>query len=522
MKKEAIILCRISDVKQDDGYSLDAQAKYGKKYCKDHGFRVLEVFSFVETGSKSKKRQKFDKMMGFIRAYVSKSKSSKPLRLIVEKPDRLTRNFTNREQLQFFVMTGSLEIHYYKDKRVFDKTSSPADIFTEDMMTSVSKYMALNTARESLKGMKEKASQGWFPGHAPLGYKNVRIGSKGKHGRKEARIVVDCETKKAVQRIFELRSLGFSYDAISKTVLKEGLLPLGKSKNFSCSSVEVILNNPFYTGEFRWRGEFFQGKHEVIVPQKWLNLAKLKRGKPHKQKHIGVFSHFMSCDVCGSSIIYDPKTKIYPKTQRKVIHHYYHCADGRRKHKELGLRQMNVTEEKLWEQMAKPLREIHISKSFALDIFKALKEEDLRAKRRQKEKDETLKDRIKGLEEKEDRLYEDFTNGLLDEVSYKRHLKRTKEEKQELENTYKAENSMSERDFLKRSESLLELANSAESLWKTRSHQERLDLIKKVCSNVSLNGLSVRYSLRKPFATLSEMSKKSEWCPRPDLNWHDS
>ena len=100
-----------------------------------------------------------------------------------------------------------------------------------------------------------------------------------------------------------------------------------------------------------------------------------------------------------------------------------------------------------------------------------MKEEDLRAKRRQKEKNETLKERIKGLEEKEDRLYEDFTKGLLDEVSYKRHLKRTKEEKKELENTYKAENSMSERDFLKRSESLLELANSAESLWRTRSHR---------------------------------------------------
>ena len=28
----------------------------------------------------------------------------------------------------------------------------------------------------------------------------------------------------------------------------------------------------------------------------------------------------------------------------------------------------NITEEKLWEQMAKPLREIHISKSLALDI----------------------------------------------------------------------------------------------------------------------------------------------------------
>ena len=513
MKKNAIVLCRISDIKQDEGYSLDAQEKYAKAYCKMNHFNILEVFSFVETGSKSLKRQKFDKMMAFIRDYVSKKSSVKPLSLIVEKPDRLTRNFTNREQLQFFVMTGNLEIHYYKDKRVFDKNCSPADIFTEDMMTSVSKYMALNTARESLKGMREKASQGWFPGHAPLGYKNIRTGFRGKHGRKEARIIVDPETKKAAQRIFELRSKGFSYDAISKTVLKEGLLPLRKSKSFSSSSVDCILNNSFYTGKFKWKGEVFQGKHKLIIPEKWLKVAELKRGRSHKLKHIGIFSHFMSCDVCGSPIIYDPKTKVYPKTQRTVTHHYYHCADGRRKHKELGLRQINITEEKLWDQMAKPLRDVRISKKLALEIFKALDKEQQKAKKREKSKEKSFKDKIKFLEQKEDRLYEDFTKNFLDELSYKRNLQRLKDEKKDLENLYKAENSVSERDFLKKSESLLELANSAESLWKTRSETERLDLIKKLCSNVSLDGLSVRYSLRKPFDILHKMKPKKTWCP---------
>ena len=106
----AIILCRISDQKQDDGYSLDAQERFGIEYCHKNSFEIRKIFKFVETGSKSNKRTKFNGMMDFIQELTSKEKKL-PLHLVVEKPDRLTRNFTNREQLQLFVMTGKLVIH---------------------------------------------------------------------------------------------------------------------------------------------------------------------------------------------------------------------------------------------------------------------------------------------------------------------------------------------------------------------------------------------------------------------------
>lgn len=168
-RENAIVLSRISDAKQEDGYSLDVQERLGIEYCQKKSFNVLQAFRFVETGSKVNKRNKFDAMMEFIKAQIGKQKSSSPLHLIVEKPDRLTRNFTNKEQLQFFVLTGGLQIHYYKDRRVVDKNCSPADIFTDDMMTSVSKYIALNIAREVKKGLLEKARNGWYPAHPPAG-----------------------------------------------------------------------------------------------------------------------------------------------------------------------------------------------------------------------------------------------------------------------------------------------------------------------------------------------------------------
>jgi len=90
---DALLLCRVSDAKQEDGYSLDAQERFGKEYCVKNGFNILEIFSFVETGSKSAKRNKFDGMMEYIRLCASNQKA-KTLHLIVEKPDRLVSSFS--------------------------------------------------------------------------------------------------------------------------------------------------------------------------------------------------------------------------------------------------------------------------------------------------------------------------------------------------------------------------------------------------------------------------------------------
>ena len=46
---DAILLCRISDLKQDDGYSLDAQERVGIEYCKNRSFEINKIFRFVPT-----------------------------------------------------------------------------------------------------------------------------------------------------------------------------------------------------------------------------------------------------------------------------------------------------------------------------------------------------------------------------------------------------------------------------------------------------------------------------------------
>ena len=522
---DAILLCRISDQKQDDGYSLDAQERFGVEYCKRNNFFIRQIFRFVETGSKFNKREKFDNMMDYIREYVSHVKN-KPLQLIVEKPDRLTRNFTNREQLQLFIMTGKLVIHFYKDKRILDSNCSPADIFTDDVMTSVNKYIALNIARETRKGMNEKARHGWFPGHAPLGYKNVRDGAVNKHGRKEAKILVDDDTKKAILRIFELRAMhAYSYYSIRDQILKEKLLPDKRAERFAKSSVEYILQNPFYEGKFFWDGEWHQGKHEVFVPIEWIRRVDGRRGVAHQTTFVGPFSHLISCGVegCGSTVIYDPKTKTNKRSGDSKVYHYYHCADGKRFHKLNNIRQVNIGEGQLWQTLENLIGEITISEPVAKIISDHLLEADKKSEVASDEIRSQARGHLAALSKREEELYDHWSEGLLTKDGYKRQLEKLTHERAEAETKLESAENIGKESLEEKAKFLLELCKRAESAWKKGCADERIALMKRFCSNFRLSGVSLEFDLKKPFLKVLEFKKNTDntkWCPGPDLNRH--
>jgi hypothetical protein len=66
---------------------------------------------------------------------------------------------------------------------------------------------------------------------------------------------------------------------------------------------------------------------------------------------------------------------------------------------------------------------------------------------------------------------------------------------------------------MKTVQSTLELATSAKSRWKMASATERKNLLNQLLSNPILDGLTVRYEIKKPFRVLSEMAVSSEWRP---------
>jgi hypothetical protein len=58
---------------------------------------------------------------------------------------------------------------------------------------------------------------------------------------------------------------------------------------------------------------------------------------------------------------------------------------------------------------------------------------------------------------------------------------------------------------------VLELATSAKSIWITKSPQERREFLDLILSIPILEGVNVRYELKKPFAVLVELSEKNKF-----------
>ena len=119
---------------------------------------------------------------------------------------------------------------------------------------------------------------------------------------------------------------------------------------------------------------------------------------------------------------------------------------------------------------------------------------------------------ILSTEQKEDDIYDDLKCGILDMDIYKRKIDKLRNEKRQYEDLLEHGQVAITDAFYETSERILELAKNAESLWYSRSPQERVKTLKRVLSNQLLDGVTIRYELKKPYQILAKMSKSEDWC----------
>ncbi len=89
----AMLICRISDRKQKDGVSLEAQDHHGREYADQVGLRLIIAKPFQESAKKSQLRAEFH-------AAIDEARRQKIKHLIFYVWDRITRNFTDAEMLE--------------------------------------------------------------------------------------------------------------------------------------------------------------------------------------------------------------------------------------------------------------------------------------------------------------------------------------------------------------------------------------------------------------------------------------
>ena len=179
---------------------------------------------------------------------------------------------------------------------------------------------------------------------------------------------------------------------------------------------------------------------------------------------------------------------------------------------------MNITEEKIWQQFGAVPDAITLTDQMAKDIANALNATHKNSRTAIKDEMAKYEVAILGLEKKISQLVELLSTGAIDKFAYDLKYKTITDDHLDLRRKLEQSQLAITDGFMETAQTILELAIDAKQLWKIQNEYERLDFLKKVCSNPVLNSTTIEYDLKKPYSILSKMRENQEWCTRQESN----
>lgn len=402
-QNKAVTLARVSTkTQEEEGYSLDAQQKLLKNYCSAQKYKIIREFRISETASKNERRTVFREMIAYISA-------NGVIHLVVEKTDRLTRNFRDAIIVDDWLEADSRRrLHMVKERLVIHKSSRSDEKLMWNIFLSFSKRQVDNLREEAMKGWSEKLAQGWRPSGPVIGYKTTIENGKKIH-------VIDENTAPMVEQAFKLyiqpdhniQSVAIELAEIGLTTRKGR--PLGKT------AVHKMLREPFYKGTIRFNGVNYPGAHEPLLSRKLFEAAqnKLDNGyHQHLREHNPLFKGELRCDRCGAIITW------------QLQKGYYYGGCQRRNNMCKG--RTLLRSDRLESQLLVHIDEIDESRAGRkllrdmMQLIKARRQPYIGQHREIVMK--AIKQRIRRAEQMEDNLYDDKLAGLVDGQRYAQKL----------------------------------------------------------------------------------------------------
>ena len=336
-----ILIARVSDVEQRK--ALPAQKLRLRHYAVGRDPKA-EYYEFDESAHKDV-RQKFAKLVEHIK------EQKEPVEVVFDKIDRYTRDSSQDEvkALNQLVKAGKITLSFPSDNLFINKDSPAADLFRLGIGVALAKYYS-DSIRDNVQRRFQQllADKTWI-GYAPVGYCNVHKGTITKPIKD---IEVDPVRAPFVVTIYEKRSVGMSYGAITKFVNEAGMN--GKSgKPMTKANVERVLNNPFYHGFMQYNGKQYPHKYPPLITKDLYDKCQQVREQRHNHRTAYkslpfIFSDVIKCQDCGCSIgSYISKNRVYLKCNRAKKH--IKCTN------------VNVAEELVMPQVMEFLDSIRLS-----------------------------------------------------------------------------------------------------------------------------------------------------------------
>ena len=270
-----ISYCRKSRLQ--DPEELARQEQLVKEYCKSKGYKLDKIFSEVGS-SVNADRLQYKLMMEYLNKHEG-------VTIVVTDYDRI-----GRDTLLLSLFKQLCKEHRHLVELINGTVYSYdnyTDIFTQEILSSVSSYIYQQTKAKMYRGMLQARKEGKRVGAKPFGYNIVN-----------KRLAIDPQKADTVKRVFKLIAEGFSTKQVVEILKKENIVT-NTGRSFDTRAIRLMVQNEGYTGK---KGE---SVYPPIIDKELFLLANQQlRSVPNKgNKRSYSLSGKIFCKHCNNTMI---------------------------------------------------------------------------------------------------------------------------------------------------------------------------------------------------------------------------
>jgi len=333
--------------------------------------------------------------------------------IIVQDTSRLSRNTADYIAIKAMLQKEGVSLISINQPSA--SKNDPYSSFVDEVIAATNALHPRVTSFKVKLTANSKFNFGWYPGPAPIGYKNVKNNTPS--CQLDRKIIVPDEKKDyLIKLLFKKYGTGqYNLFKLGKVLQKKGLTT--KSGNpLAHSTLNQILTNPFYYGLMRRNGTKKMGKHEPLISKKLFNLCQLVARKhanfvTRERKHDFLLRGLLFCDKCEQRYTAEWHN-INSRSRDKIA--YYHCV------KRTPCKSSYIESKEMERQVTELLKGIKFTKGFTtkltIQVMKYLKSLD---RGRLKER-KALNNKKTAFLVKRGRLEENFLNGHISADAYNR------------------------------------------------------------------------------------------------------
>jgi site-specific DNA recombinase len=475
--KQFVALARVSSREQEkEGWSLDHQVDELHKHAKRNGGEIAKLFQIAETASRSDERKTFDELI----KYTLKHKATTD-GLLFYKVDRAARNlfdYVELERLEF-----DHEIPFISTSQPTDNL--PSGRLARRMLAVIAAFYTEQQALDVRDGHKRRVEAGLFVGHAPYGYKNVRIDMRGL-------IEVEIEEAQRVRQIFHTyANEHLTPDMLVQKFADDGVIFTEKSPRWKRCKIYDILRDRAYIGEVFYQGIWHPGVHTPLIDKPTFDRCQVLLGdKVYRSHELTYAGGLIHCGHCGAVVTGEAVRK--PQTGK--IYSYYRCS----KYARAGHPRTRLSEAEMDTQWLGLLDRLRQPAPVCDWFLRRLQEWGQYSQKRNNEKASECKRDLAVLTGQQDRLLNLYTIGEIDAETFS---KKNTELRDRIATTSSRLNSIDQKPdgFGAFAAEVFELSQTLVDRWLRANFAIRRRIQNMVCLNFSLEGVSLVPEWRKPF-----------------------